>query len=74
MLSRDKDLESEFPGLLVVILNHRFIIRECVTVDFLTHKRVRNKDHQPQYFIRNTHPAIISEEDWYAVHDQKYDA
>ncbi len=46
------------------------LAQKSVTVDFLTHKRVRNKDHQPQYFIRNTHPAIISEEDWYAVQEE----
>ena len=46
------------------------LAQKSVTVDFLTHRRVRNKDHQPQYFIRNTHPAIISEEDWYAVQEE----
>lgn len=46
------------------------LAQKSVTVDFLTHKRVRNKDHQPQYFIRNTHPAIIPEEDWYAVQEE----
>ena len=46
------------------------LAQKSVTVDFLTHRRVRNKDHQPQYFNRNTHPAIISEEDWYAVQEE----
>jgi site-specific DNA recombinase len=40
------------------------LCQKSVTLDPLTHKRVRNKKHKPQYFIRNHHPPIISEEDW----------
>jgi len=46
------------------------LAQKTVTVDFLTHERVRNKDHQPQYYIRNNHPAIISEEDWEKVQEE----
>ncbi|RIW25979.1 recombinase family protein, partial [Bacillus salacetis] len=37
---------------------------------FLTHKRVRNHDIQPQYYVKNTHPAIISEETFEAVQQE----
>ena len=40
------------------------LCQKSVTLDPLSHKRVRNKNHKPQYFIRNHHPPIISEEDW----------
>jgi site-specific DNA recombinase len=46
------------------------LAQKTVTLDFLTHKRVRNKDHQPQFLVKNNHPAIISEEDWNAVQQE----
>lgn len=46
------------------------LAQKTVTLDFLTHKRVRNKEHQPQFLVRNNHPAIISEEDWNAVQQE----
>lgn len=54
-----------------LIKNEKFcghaLCQKSVTLDPLTHKRVRNKNHKPQYFIRNNHPPIISEEDWNAA-------
>ncbi|MGF7186609.1 hypothetical protein GGQ84_002733 [Desulfitispora alkaliphila] len=46
------------------------LAQKTVTIDFLTHKRVPNKDLQPQYYVKNTHPAIISEEDFNAVQQE----
>jgi len=43
------------------------LMQKRVTLDFLTHKRTDNKGLQPQYFIADHHPAIISKEDWDAV-------
>jgi len=43
------------------------LLQKRVTVDFLTHKREPNRGQQPQYFIQDHHPAIISREDWNAV-------
>ena len=55
-------------SVLKILRNEKFcghaLCQKSVTLDPLTHKRVRNKNHKPQYFIRNNHPAIISEEDW----------
>lgn len=51
------------------------LMQKRVTVDFLTHKRVINRGHQPQYFIADHHPAIISKDDWNAVQielDRRY--
>lgn len=36
--------------------------QKSVTLEPHTHKRVINRDNEVQYFIRNNHPAIISEE------------
>jgi len=46
------------------------LAQKTVTLDFLTHKRVRNREHQPQYFIKNSLPAIISEDDWNKVQQE----
>jgi len=43
------------------------LLQKRVTVDFLTHKREPNRGQQPQYFIQDHHPAIISRDDWNAV-------
>lgn len=43
------------------------IMQKRVTVDFLTHRRITNRGFQPQYYIENHHPAIISREEWQAV-------
>lgn len=46
------------------------LAQKSVTLDFLSHRRVRNTDIQPQYFVKNTHPAIISEETFEAVQQE----
>ena len=55
-------------AVLKILKNEKFcghaLCQKSVTLDPLSHKRVRNKNHKPQYFIRNNHPGIISEEDW----------
>ncbi len=46
------------------------LAQKTVTVYYLSHKRVRNRDIQPQYYVKNTHPAIISEETFEAVQQE----
>ncbi|MGO1368502.1 recombinase family protein [Senegalia sp. (in: firmicutes)] len=46
------------------------LAQKSVTLDFLTGKRVPNKGHQPQYYVKDSHPAIISEDDWNAVQEE----
>lgn len=46
------------------------LAQKTVTLDFLTHKRVKNDDIQPSYFIKNSLPRIISEEKWYEVQEE----
>ncbi len=38
------------------------IQQKTITVDYLTHRRVKNKDIVPQYHIENNHEAIIDKE------------
>jgi site-specific DNA recombinase len=46
------------------------LAQKTVTLDFLTHKRVKNDDHQPQFFVKDCLPQIISEKDWYKVQQE----
>lgn len=41
--------------------------QKTVTVDFFTHKSVKNSVHEPQYFIEGHHEPIIPKDDWLRV-------
>jgi len=41
--------------------------KKTYTVDFLTKKRVENNGEVLQYYVEESHPAIIEEEVWEAV-------
>lgn len=46
------------------------LAQKSVTVDYLSHKRVRNLGIKPQYLIKDCLPAIISEEDFHEVQQE----
>ncbi|WP_373845116.1 recombinase family protein [Clostridium sp.] len=43
------------------------LLQKTYTVDFLTKKRVENNGEIPQYYVEESHPAIIDKETWEAV-------
>lgn len=43
------------------------ILQKSFTVDFLQKKMKRNEGEVPQYYVRNSHPAIIEPEEWELV-------
>lgn len=43
------------------------LLQKTYTVDFLTKKRVKNTGHAAQYYVEDSHPAIISKEEFAAV-------
>ncbi len=43
------------------------LLQKTYTVDFLTKKRVENNGEVPQYYVEESHPAIIDKETWEAV-------
>jgi DNA invertase Pin-like site-specific DNA recombinase len=43
------------------------LLQKTYTVDFLTKKRVDNTGQVPQYYVEDSHPAIIDKEMWEAV-------
>ncbi|AHM57225.1 resolvase domain protein [Peptoclostridium acidaminophilum DSM 3953] len=58
-------------SVYLILKNEKYmghcLAQKTVTIDYLSHKRVINRNHQPQYYIKNCLPAIISEDDWNAV-------
>lgn len=43
------------------------LLQKKFTVDFLTKKTKRNEGEVPQYYVENSHPAIIAPEEWELV-------
>lgn len=43
------------------------LLQKTYTKDFLEHKMVRNEGHLPQYYVENSHPAIIDRDEWEMV-------
>ncbi|RQN12476.1 recombinase family protein [Clostridium butyricum] len=46
------------------------LLQKSLTVDFLTKKRVKNKGHAQQYYVEDSHPAIISKEMFQQVQEE----
>jgi DNA invertase Pin-like site-specific DNA recombinase len=43
------------------------LLQKCFTVDFLTKKQKVNEGEVPQYYVENSHPAIIAPDEFDAV-------
>lgn len=46
------------------------ILQKWVTTDFLTHSLRKNTGQVEQYYVENSHPAIIDKETWTAVQEE----
>lgn len=46
------------------------LLQKAFTVDFLTKKMKRNEGEVPQYYVENSHPAIIAPEEWRLVQSE----
>lgn len=55
-------------SVLNILRNEKYcgdaLCQKTVTVDFFTHKSVKNKDQEKQYFVEGHHVPIIDKEDW----------
>lgn len=60
--------ESTIRGILT---NEKYkgdaLLQKTYTVDFLTKKRAENNGEVPQYYVEESHPAIIDKEMWETV-------
>lgn len=59
-----------------ILSNEKYIgdalLQKTYTVDFLSKKRVMNNGIVPQYYVENSHPAIISKEIYYRAQEEMY--
>ena len=46
------------------------ILQKTYTIDFLTKKKVLNNGYVKKYYVRNSHEAIISKEQFYQVQEE----
>ena len=46
------------------------LLQKTFTSDFLSRKMVKNEGQVTQYYVKDSHPAIISREDWNAVQQE----
>ena len=46
------------------------LLQKHITVDFLTKKQIRNDGSVAQYYVKDSHEAIISRDDWNAVQQE----
>lgn len=46
------------------------ILQKTYTIDFLTKKKVMNNGYVKKYYVRNSHEAIISKEQFYHVQEK----
>jgi site-specific DNA recombinase len=62
-------------SITLILTNEKYygalLQQKTVTVDFLTHKRVKNRGQEQQYFIEENHEPIISKEMFDAVQREK---
>lgn len=53
-------------SIMRILKNEKYmgdvLLQKTVTVDYLTHKAIKNSGHAPQYYIKNNHPPIINRE------------
>ncbi|MGS0973466.1 MAG: recombinase family protein [Candidatus Izemoplasmataceae bacterium] len=47
------------------------ILQKRITIDYLTHKSIKNDGHAPKYYIMNNHPAIIHRKKFELVQELK---
>lgn len=64
-----KGLSVWCPGSVLGILkNEKYcgdaLCQKTVTIDFFTHKSVRNEGQEQKYFVENHHTPIIDKNDW----------
>ena len=47
------------------------LLQKAFTVDFLTKKQKKNEGEVPQYYVENSHPAIIDPAEWKLVQRER---
>ncbi|SCW83305.1 Site-specific DNA recombinase [Paenibacillus tianmuensis] len=62
-------------SITIILTNEKYygalLQQKTITVDFLTHKRIKNRGQEQQYLIEENHEPIISKEMFEAVQKEK---
>jgi site-specific DNA recombinase len=62
-------------SITIILTNEKYygalLQQKTITVDFLTHKRVKNKGQEQKYLIEDNHEPIITKEMFDAVQNGK---
>ncbi|ALP36039.1 serine recombinase [Paenibacillus sp. IHB B 3084] len=62
-------------SITLILTNEKYygalLQQKTVTVDFLTHKRIKNRGQEQQYLIEDNHEPIVSKEIFEAVQKEK---
>lgn len=59
--------KSSHEALLKTLGINDALLQKTFTVDFLNHKTKKNEGEVPQYYVHDSHPAIITKKDWELV-------
>lgn len=66
-----KSAKWQTTSVLSILQNEKYsgcaLLQKCYVPDFLDHKAVVNQGQLKQYFVENSHPAIIKREVWELV-------
>jgi site-specific DNA recombinase len=63
-----------YSNIKQILTNEKYkgdaLLQKTYTVDFLSKKRAVNDGDVPQYYVENSHPAIIDKDTWEAVQQE----
>ena len=72
--SRSKTTLWLYAGVRYILHNEKYVgdllQKKNVTLDYLSHKKVINRNHEEQVFIPNNHEAIIDRDTWNATQEE----
>lgn len=63
-----------YNNIISILTNEKYkgsaILQKKYTIDFLTKKSKKNEGEVPQYYVKDSHPAIIEEDEWELVQQE----
>lgn len=70
---RSGNIDWNGSNIKAFLTNERYagdaLNRKTCTLDFRSHKTIKNKGHKPQYYVEDHHEGIVSKEDFQAVQE-----
>ena len=61
----------QYNGVKSILSNEKYcgdaLLQKCVTMDYLTHRSIRNDNILPKYYVSNSHPGIVDKETFHTA-------